>query len=58
MTTNLLKDENTKLRTKVHMLENEIGRKEKLVDELLMQQDTNYAAAPLNNGGQISTKSS
>lgn len=37
MTSNLLKDENLKLKTKVHMLENELSRKEKLVDDLLLQ---------------------
>ena len=37
MTTNLLKDENLKLKTKVHMLEAELSRKEKLVDDLLLQ---------------------
>lgn len=37
MTANLLKDENTKLKTKVHILESELSRKEKLVDDLLMQ---------------------
>ena len=40
MTSNLLKDENVKLKTKVHMLEAELSRKEKLVDDLLLQQDT------------------
>ena len=37
MTSNLLKDENLKLKTKVHMLEAELSRKEKLVDDLLLQ---------------------
>jgi hypothetical protein len=37
MAANLLKDENTKLRTKVHILESELQKKEKLVDDLLLQ---------------------
>ena len=37
MISNLLKDENVKLKTKVHILESEIARKEKLVDDLLLQ---------------------
>ena len=41
MISNLLKDENVKLKTKVHILESEITRKEKLVDDLLLQEDTN-----------------
>lgn len=36
MTANIYKDENTKLKTKVSILENEIVKKEKLIDELLM----------------------
>ena len=35
MATNNLKDENTKLRTRLHMTENEINRKDKIIDELL-----------------------
>jgi hypothetical protein len=37
MASNLLKDENVKLKTKVHMLEAELTKKERLVDDLLMQ---------------------
>ena len=36
MAANLLKDENTKLRTKIHILESEVAKKEKLVDDLLL----------------------
>jgi len=35
MATNNLKDENTKLRTRLHMTENELTRKDKMIDELL-----------------------
>jgi hypothetical protein len=35
MATNNLKDENTKLRTRLHMTENELNRKDKIIDELL-----------------------
>lgn len=38
MATNNLKDENTKLRTRLHMTENELTRKDKMIDELLQQQ--------------------
>ena len=51
LTTNFFKDENVKLKTKVHILEGELQKKEKLVDDLLMQQDT------FQVGGPISSKS-
>ena len=35
MTTNLLKDENTKLRTRLQITESEINRKDKIIDELI-----------------------
>jgi hypothetical protein len=35
MTANLIKDENIRLRTKVHILEGELMKKEKLIDDLL-----------------------
>lgn len=35
MATNNLRDENTKLRTRLHMTENELTRKDKTIDELL-----------------------
>jgi hypothetical protein len=35
MATNNLKDENTKLTTRLHMTENELNRKDKMIDELL-----------------------
>ena len=46
MTANYLKDENMRLKTRVHILENEIGKKEKLIDNLLMQQDNLQILAP------------
>jgi hypothetical protein len=39
MIANLLKDENLKLKTKVHILETEIAKKDRLVDDLLLQHD-------------------
>ena len=51
MAANLLKDENTKLRTKVHILESELSKKEKLVDDLLLQQDTSSYQLAVNNNG-------
>ena len=54
MAANLLKDENTKLRTKIHILESELSKKEKLVDDLLLQQDTSsYQMAAANNVGSV-----
>ena len=37
MTANFLKEENIKLKTKLHILEGELLKKEKLVDDLLLQ---------------------
>jgi hypothetical protein len=37
MTANYLKEDNLKLKTKIHILEGELSKKEKLVDDLLMQ---------------------
>jgi hypothetical protein len=39
ITANIFKDENIKLKTKVHILESELSKKERLIDDLLMQQD-------------------
>jgi len=39
ITANFFKDENMRLKTRVHILENELSKKERLVDELLLQQD-------------------
>jgi hypothetical protein len=36
MAANYLKDENTRLKTKIHKLETELNQKEKLVDDLLL----------------------
>ena len=41
MTTNYFKDENTKLRTRLLMIEAELGKKDKMIDELLVQQEQN-----------------
>lgn len=37
ITANFFKEENIKLKTKNHILEGELGKKEKLIDDLLMQ---------------------
>jgi len=37
MTANFLKDENVRLKTKIQILEGEMGKKEKIIDELLLQ---------------------
>ena len=36
ITTNIFKEENTKLKTRIHMLEGEVSKQERLIDELLM----------------------
>ena len=51
LTANFFKEENVKLKTKVHILETELNKKEKLIDDLLMQQDS------FQVGGNQSTKS-
>jgi Ca2+-dependent lipid-binding protein len=56
MISNLLKDENVKLKTKVHILESEITRKEKLVDDLLLQADTNAYGVNIANVQQSGPK--
>lgn len=43
MATNNLRDENTKLRTRLHMTENELTRKDKMIDELLQAQQDSQA---------------
>ncbi len=37
ITANFLKDENVKLRTRIHILEGDVIKKEKVIDELLQQ---------------------
>ena len=37
ITANFFKEENVKLKTKIHILEGEVTKKEKLIDDLLMQ---------------------
>ena len=36
MTTNNLKDENTRLRTKLQIVEGELQRKDKVIDDLIL----------------------
>ena len=37
ITANFLKEENVRLKTRIHILEGEMNKKEKLIDDLLMQ---------------------
>ena len=53
MTTNIYKDENIKLRTKIHILEGELNKKERFIDDILAQQDQ-FQAPPISS----STKNS
>ena len=39
--TNSLRDENTKIRTRLHMVENELTRKDRIIDDLIAQADSN-----------------
>ena len=39
--TNSLRDENTKIRTRLHMVENELNRKDRIIDDLIAQAHSN-----------------
>lgn len=58
MTANNLKNENTKLRTRLHMFEVELQRKDRIIDEMVAAQEANFAlpnakrAAPASKGEQ------
>lgn len=52
MATNNLKDENTKLRTRLHMTENELTRKDKIIDELIQQNQTDNLTGANKFGSQ------
>jgi hypothetical protein len=39
MTTNVLKEENTRLKTRLYFIENELAKKDKIIDELVIQQE-------------------
>ena len=52
MTTNNLKDENTKLKTRVHMIEAELQRKDKVIDDLIVQQEINFGMPNKFAGGR------
>ena len=43
MTTNMLKEENTKLKTRLYFIENELAKKDKTIDDLVIQQENNFA---------------
>lgn len=47
ITANFLKDENIKLKTRIHILEGDMTKKEKLIDDLLMQQDSFQVGGPI-----------
>ena len=56
MTTNNLKDENTKLRTKLQIVEGELQRKDKVIDDLILQQEASYGlpqSGPKFSGNRI-----
>lgn len=55
MISNLLKEENVKLKTKVHILEGELAKKERLVDDLLLQQDGAPKPGKLKLDSHLST---
>ena len=55
MTTNNLKDENTRLRTKLQMVEVALQRKDKMIDEMVQAQEANYGM-PASKRGVLSTK--
>jgi cell fate regulator YaaT (PSP1 superfamily) len=42
MTTNNLTTENVRLRTRIQMVEVELQRKDKVIDDLILQQETNF----------------
>ncbi|CDW71575.1 UNKNOWN [Stylonychia lemnae] len=48
MAANYLKDENTRLKTKIHKLEVDLAQKERLVDDLLVQQDSFQVGGPIS----------
>ncbi len=56
MTANFFKEENIKLKTKVQMIEGELSKKEKLVDDLLMQQE-NYQPTGKVGVGKVKLES-
>jgi hypothetical protein len=42
MTTNNLTTENVRLRTRIQMVEVELQRKDKVIDDLILQQENNF----------------
>ena len=42
MTTNNLNQENIKLKTRIHMIEAELQRKDRVIDDLVQQQEQNF----------------
>ena len=52
LTTNNLKEENTRLKTKLQITEVEVLRKDKLIDELIAQQEAAYGVTQAKFGGR------
>jgi hypothetical protein len=50
LTVNAVKDENVRLRTRLHMLETELIKKEKLIDELILKPDQVVAGGSITSG--------
>ena len=51
MTTNNLATENTRLRTRIQILETEVSRKDKVIDDMAVNQDaSNYGMPSLHSG--------
>lgn len=42
MTTNVLKEENTKLKTRLLFVESELGKKDRVIDDLLVRQEQTF----------------
>ena len=55
MTTNNLKDENTRLRTKLQIVEVELQRKDKVIDDLILQQEASYGLPHQAGANKFST---
>lgn len=46
MAANFLKDENTRLKTRIFFIESEMSKKEKLIDDLLQQEHSGRPGGP------------
>ncbi len=52
MTTNNLATENTRLKTKIQIVEGELLRKEKMIEDLMSQQETSFGLPQSKIGGR------